>query len=76
MFVKKAKKSEETTVAEFIPNGQRFADGSVRYKIFCDGGVNPSGVFWTKTVPGGSPIEDFQAAEAERDAKIKELAGL
>ena len=69
-----AQKVEEVVEAEaFAPDGQVLPDGSVRYKILCDGGINPSGVFWTKTVPPGG---DYRAAQAERDAKRAELAAL
>ena len=69
-----AQKVEEVVEEEaFAPDGQVLPDGSVRYKILCDGGINPSGVFWTKTVPPGG---DYRAAQAERDAKRAELAAL
>ena len=76
-FTKKAK-IEETPVEEeaFTPDGQVFADGSVRYKILCDGGFNPSGVFWSKTLPSGASKDDYLAAQAERDEKLRELAEL
>ena len=60
----------------FVPDGQLLSGGGIRYKILCDGGINPSGVFWAKTVPAGASIDDYKAAQAERDAKLKELHGL
>ena len=76
MAWKKTKETEVATAEAFTPDGQVFSDGSVRYKILCDGGINPGGVFWTKTVPAGASTEELQAAQAERDAKVRELAGL
>ena len=72
MFKKKAPVQEPA----FAPDGQRVSDGSVRYKILCDGGIDPSGVFWSKTVPADASVEDYKAAQAERDEKLKELNGL
>lgn len=66
------KKTEEA----FTPDGQRLSDGSVRYKVLCDGGINPSGVYWSKVVPAGASTADLKAAQAERDAAVKELAGV
>lgn len=60
----------------FTPDGQRLPDGSVRYKVLCDGGVNPSGVFWAKVVPAGASTADYQAAQAERDAALQQLKAL
>ena len=76
ILFKKAKESQDVEEEAFRPDGQALAGGGVRYKILCDGGVNPSGVYWSKIVPAGASTEDYQAAEAERDAKVKELAGL
>ena len=72
MFKPTVKKEAEVKKAA-APDGQVMPDGSVRYKILCDGGVNPSGVFWTKVVPPGG---DYLAAQAERDAKLGELRDL
>ena len=58
----------------FSPDGQNLPDGSVRYKILCDGGIDPSGVFWMKIVPHGASTADYVAAQAERDAALKRLA--
>lgn len=60
----------------FTPDGQRLSDGSIRYKILCDGGIDPSGVFWTKTVPPGADNATLRLVQAERDAKVKELLEL
>ena len=60
----------------FSPDGQKLPDGSVRYKIICDGGINPSGVFWMKIVPPGASTADYVAAQAERDEALKRLATL
>lgn len=73
IFDKKAKVQEE---APFTPDGDRLANGSVRYKILCDGGVSPSGVFWSKVVPPGASTEDYKKAQAERDEKLKQLKEL
>ena len=75
-FKKVAADKQDVAEEAFRPSGQVLSGGGVRYKILCDGGINPSGVYWTKTVPAGASTEDYQAAEAERDAKVKELAGL
>ena len=56
--------------------GQKLPDGSVRYKVLCDGGINPSGVFWVKIVPPGASIDDYVAAQGERDEALKRLAQL
>lgn len=61
-------------VATFSPDGDRLPDGSVRYKILCDGGIDPSGVYWVKTVPPGASTADYEAAQAERDEALKRLA--
>ena len=76
MFLKKTTENQEATVEAFVPDGQPLAGGGVRYKILCDGGVNPSGVFWSKTVPAGASSEELQAAQAERDEKAQELKAL
>ena len=60
----------------FSHGGQELPDGSVRYKILCDGGINPSGVFWVKIVPPGASISDYVAAQAEMDEALKRLAQL
>ena len=60
----------------FTPDGQLLQDGGVRYKILCDGGINPSGVFWTKIVPPGASVDDYKAAQAERDEKQRQLKEL
>ena len=60
----------------FTPDGEVLADGKMRYKIRCDGGIDPSGVFWTKIVPADASTADYQAAQAERDEKLKQLAKL
>ena len=76
ILFKKGNEKQDVAEEVFRPDGQALAGGGVRYKILCDGGVNPSGVFWSKTVPAGASDDDYRAAEAERDAKVKELAGL
>ena len=60
----------------FTPDGQPMPDGSVRYKVLCDGGINPSGVFWSKVVPPGASTADYLAAQAERDQALKQLKEL
>ena len=73
----KTKKSPEAPKAPtFSHDGQELSDGSVRYKVLCDGGINPSGVFWTKIVPPGASPADYVAAQAERDEALKSLAQL
>lgn len=72
-----AEPEEEPKAEEpFAPDGQFLADGSVRYKVLCDGGIDPSGVYWKKVVPPGASTEEYLAAQAERDAALKELAGV
>lgn len=56
--------------------GEVLANGNVRYKILCDPSINPSGVFWAKVVLAGSSAADYQAAQAEMEAKRKELKAL
>lgn len=60
----------------FTHDGQDLPDGGVRFKVLCDGGINPTGVFWVKIVPPGASTADFQAAQAERDEALKRLAEL
>ena len=60
----------------FAPDGQVLSDGSVRYKILCDGGIDPSGVFWSKTVPSAASEDDYRAAEKERDEALARLRQL
>ena len=67
---------QAVTEEAFTPDGQLLQDGGVRYKILCDGGIDPSGVFWTKIVPPGATIDDYKAAQAERDEKQRELKEL
>ena len=77
-FKKVAADKQETAEEAFRPSGQALAGGGVRYKVFCDGGINPSGVYWSKTVPAGASTEDYKAAEAERDeaiSRLRELTG-
>ena len=77
-FSKKQKKEVLTPEKEevFTPDGQRLEDGGVRYKILCDVGISPSGVFWEKVVPPGASIDDYKAAQAERDEKLGQLKQL
>jgi hypothetical protein len=70
------KKERPAAVAPFTPDGDIRTDGGVRYKITCDGGIDPSGVFWSKIVPAGSTVEEFKAAQEERDQKLAQLAAL
>ncbi len=63
-------------VPAFTHDGEDLPDGGVRYKILCDGGINPSGVFWVKIVPPGASTADYVAAQAERDEAIKQLKQL
>lgn len=60
----------------FTPDGQVLSDRSVRYKILCDGGVNPSGVFWSKIVPPGASADVYLAAQEERDEALEQLKTL
>ena len=60
----------------FVIDGDVRADGSIRYKILCDGGINPSGVFWQAVVPAGASNGEIRAVQAERDATLKELGAL
>ena len=73
---KKNQAPEAQEAPAFSHDGQELPDGSVRYKILCDGGIDPSGVFWTKIVPPGATIDDYKAAQAERDEKQRELKEL
>ena len=73
---KKNQAPEAQEAPAFSPDGQKLPDGSVRYKILCDGGIDPSGVFWTKIVPPGASTTDYVAAQAERDEALKRLAEL
>ena len=64
--------------ATFDPGGEPQPDGSVRYKVLCDGGINPSGVFWDVTVPAGATQQDYESAKdamADKVAEIKALGG-
>lgn len=78
LFKKREAPKAEAPVAlaVFTPSGDTRPDGSVRYKVLCDGGISPSGVYWSKTVPAGATIADYKAAEAERDEAIERLKGL
>lgn len=67
-LLKKVQNAEAAPPA-FTPSGKRLRDGSVRYSIPCHG------VFWSKVVPPGASVADYQAAEAERNRKLKELSG-
>ena len=69
MFEKKVEKTG-------TPEGQLLPNGSTRYKILCDGGISPNGVFWVKVVPAGASTADHQAAQAEGAAKLKQLKEL
>lgn len=60
----------------FTPDGEGLPDGSVRYKILCDGGINPSGVFWLKDVPPGAGTDVYLATQAERDDALRQLREL
>ena len=76
-FLKEKAKAVQTQPEEtFTPDGERLHGGGVRYKILCDGGIDPSGVFWTKIVPPGASIDDYKAAQAERDEKQGQLKAL
>ncbi len=66
-------KKREPVKETFSPDGDVQPNGSVRYKVLCDGGINPSGVFWSKTVPPGASEDDYKAAQKERDAAIEAL---
>lgn len=79
MFVKKVTKqaADQEPVEEiFTPDGELLSDGSMRYKILCDGGLNPSGVFWAKTVPPGADTDTYKAVQAERDEAVQRLKEL
>lgn len=67
------RQKEATPEAPFIPDGEIRQDGSVRYKVLCDGGVDPSGVFWCRIVPAGASKEDYLAVQAERDEACRQL---
>ena len=71
-----AEKAKRKAEEAFTPDGQPLVGGGMRYKILCDGGINPSGVFWSKTVPAGASVADYRAAQAERDAALKRLKEL
>ena len=74
---KQAGEEETPRVEEaFTPDGELLPDGSIRYKILCDGGIDPRGVFWTMVVPAGAGTERCRAAQADRDDAIKRLAEL
>ena len=64
----------------FPYGGQELPDGSVlyrvRYQILYDGYIDPSGVFWTKTVPPKASTADYMAAQEERNEAIKRLTQL
>lgn len=77
-FAKQAPPEEKPVSVEapFTPDGQLRSDGSVRYKILCDGGIHPSGVFWSLTVPPGASKDDYLEAQAERDEYLRRLAEL
>lgn len=70
--VKVEQKAEEAPTV-FTPDGERLSDGSVRYKLLCDGGIDPSGVFWSKTLAAGASTAEYLAAQAERDEQLKRL---
>lgn len=69
---------EETPGAEeaFTPDGELLPDGGMRYKVLCDGGIDPRGVFWARVVPAGAGADVYLEAQAERDDAIKRLAEL
>ena len=69
-------KAVEPAKQAFVPDGEPLPDGSVRYKILCDGGIHPSGVFFSKTVPPGASIDDLKTVQAERDEALKRLKAL
>lgn len=73
MFKRVPKPVPPVAAPVFVPDGQRLPDGSVRYKILCDGGISPSGVFWEKTVPPGASESDYRAVQAKRDEVLKGL---
>ena len=73
---KAAKATKAAAAAAFHPDGKLLSDGSVLYKILCDGGINSSGTFWSKTVAPGASTADYLAAQAERDGALKRLQKL
>ena len=62
--------------APFLHDGETLPSGAVRYKVLCDGGANPSGVWFSKVVPPGASTADLKAAQAERDEALKALKAL
>lgn len=72
----KAEPGKEAANVSFDTGGEPQPNGSVRYKVLCDGGINPSGVFWDQTVPAGATQQDYQQAKDEMAAKLAELKAL
>lgn len=76
MFKEPKIRADQKAEKASTPVGQALPRESVRYKILCDGGINPSGVFWSKIVPAGASTADYLAAQAERDEALKQLKEL
>lgn len=73
---KKVAEAAPAAAPAFAPDGERLPNGSVRYKVLCDGGIKASGVFFEKTVAAGAPQAAYEAAQAERDAAVARLTKL
>ena len=67
-------KSAQGPQEEVMPNTSitPLADGSIRYKVLCDGGLSPSGVYWEMVVAADDPVN----AHAMMIAKAKEAKAL
>lgn len=76
VFTRKASASTEAEAPPFETGGVLLPDGGVRYKILCDGGIRPSGVFWDQTVPAGAIQLEYEQAKATMAAKVEELKAL
>lgn len=77
VFTRKASVPTPVEAASpFETGGVLLPDGSVRYKVLCDGGISPSGVFWNQSVPAGASQSEYEQAKATLEAKVAELKAL
>ena len=55
---------------------QTLADGSVRYRVMCDGGLSPSGVYWEVTLPADAGEVAHALGYASMKHKSREAKAL
>ena len=53
---------------------QTLGDGSVRYRVMCDGGLSPSGVYWETIVEAGAE-SNAPAVMKAKSIEAKALGG-